>query len=205
MNTKRGLFWMPLAALCLLLTSCFDSTAPLSDPKTAKPDDRLLGVWRFKGESGEVNYYHFGRMGDKLPPALMRVVNVHHAADGKLRQADLLLSPTTLGDKTYFSLAEMKPPQLVRLEETGWTTEAVRGYLILRYQISGDAMTIQWIDGEAKRKAIEAGKIKGVIQKDRNGATPVHFTDTTENVAKFVAKEGDALFSKDVLRLERVK
>jgi hypothetical protein len=33
----------------------------------------------------------------------------------------------------------------------------------------------------------------------------VLFTDTTENLAKFVAEAGDGLFSKDALRLERVK
>ena len=31
------------------------------------------------------------------------------------------------------------------------------------------------------------------------------FTDTTENLAKFVAEAGDDLFSKDVLKLQRVK
>ena len=61
------------------------------------------------------------------------------------------------------------------------------------------------MDGEAKKRAVDAGKIKGVIEKDQDGNTRVHFTDTTENLAKFVADSGDSLFSKDVLRLERVK
>jgi len=66
-------------------------------------------------------------------------------------------------------------------------------------------LTLQWIDGDAKKRAIEAGKIKGAIEKDQDGNTRFHFTDTTENLARFVAESGDTLFSKDALRLERVK
>lgn len=33
----------------------------------------------------------------------------------------------------------------------------------------------------------------------------MHFTDTCENLARFVAEAGDTRFSKDMLRLERVK
>ena len=67
-------------------------------------------------------------------------------------------------------------------------------------------MTIRGIDREAKERAIEAGKVKGVIEKKgRLGINKVAFTDTTENLAKFVAENSDDLFSKDVVRLERVK
>lgn len=52
---------------------------------------------------------------------------------------------------------------------------------------------------------MEAGTIKGRIRKDQDGNARAIFTDTTENVAKFVAGAGDKLFSKEMLRLERVK
>jgi hypothetical protein len=38
-----------------------------------------------------------------------------------------------------------------------------------------------------------------------HGNARAMFTDTTENLAKFVAEAGDDLFSKDVLKLQRVK
>lgn len=81
----------------------------------------------------------------------------------------------------------------------------VNAYLILRYQVTGDRLTIQWMDGDAKKRAVEAGKIKGKIEKDQDGNARAMFTDTTENLAKLVAEAGDDLFSKDVLKLERVK
>ena len=194
-----------IAACSLLLTSCFDTKNPLSDPQKSKPDDRLSGVWRFRGDNGEMNYYHIGHAGEKLPASVMRVFFVQHMPDGKMQSGELLVFPTSLGDKTYLNAAEAKPSQLALLEEKGWTDETINKYLILRYQITGDVLTLQLIDQEAKKRAVEAGTIKGVIEKDRDGNTRVHFTDTTENLAKFVAEAGDDLFSKDVLRLERVK
>ena len=203
MNSKRSL--LVVAALSLLLTSCFDTKNPLSDPQKSKPDDRLTGVWRFRGESGEMNYYHIGHAGEKLPASLMRVVNVQHTPDGKTQSGELLVFPTTIGDKTYLNVTEAKPPQLKLLEEQGWSDETFNEYLLIRYQITGDVLTLQLIDQEAKKRAVEGGKIKGMSEKDRDGNTRVHFTDTTENLAKFVAEAGEDLFSKDVLRLERVK
>jgi hypothetical protein len=58
----------------------------------------------------------------------------------------------------------------------------------------------QEIDGGAKRRAIQAEKMKG-----ESFAAEFVFADTTENLAKFVAEAGDDLFSKIVVRLERAK
>jgi len=154
-------------------------------------------------DNGEVNYCHIGHVGEKLPASVMQVVNVQHMPDGTMHSGELLVFPTSLGDNTYLNVAEAKPSQFALLEEKGWTDEAINKYVILRYQITGDVLTLQLIDQEAKKRAVEAGTIKGVIEKDRDGNPRVHFTDTTENLAKSVA--GDNLFSKEVLRLERVK
>jgi len=43
MPTTRILQLLPLAAMCLLYTSCFDSKVPLSDPGKSKADERLTG------------------------------------------------------------------------------------------------------------------------------------------------------------------
>lgn len=194
-----------IAACSLLLTSCFDTRNPLSDPQKSKADERLSGAWRFRGENGEMNYYHIGHAGEKLPASVMRVFFVQHRTDGTMQSGELLIFPTSIGDKMYLNAAEANPSQLALLEEKGWTDEAINKYLILRYQITGDVLTLQLIDQEAKKRAVEAGKIKGMSEKDQDGNIRVHFTDTTENFAKFVAEAGDDLFSKDVLRLERVK
>ena len=60
------------------------------------------------------------------------------------------------------------------------------------------------LDKEAKKKAIEGGKIKGEI-KEGNVVTRIRFTDTTQKLAQFVAAAGDGLFSNEPLRFERVR
>ena len=64
------------------------------------------------------------------------------------------------------------------------------------------------MDSEAKKQAIGAKKIKGVIEKEKEKGMyviTIRFTDTTENVARFVAAAGDSLWdTKDPMRLERV-
>lgn len=202
---KKACPLLLVAACSLLLTSCFDTKHPLSDPQKSKPDERLTGVWQFRGDNGEMNYYHIGHVGEKLPASLMRAFFVQHRTDGTMQSGELLVFPTSIGDHTYLNAAEAKPSEFAQLEEKGWTDETINKYLILRYQITGDVLTLQLTDQEAKKRAVEAGTIKGVTEKDRDGNTRVHFTDATENLAKFVAEAGDTLFSKDVLRLERVK
>ena len=150
MKAKWSLQLLCVAAFCLLLTSCFDSRVPLSDPAKSQADQRLAGVWRFRGDSGEVNYYHIGHVGEKLPASVMQVVSVQHMPDGTLQQSTLLLFPTTIGSQTYLNVSDGKESQLKLLEEKGWTSETVAAYLILRYQITGDLLTVQWVDGDAK-------------------------------------------------------
>lgn len=204
MRTKRFLQLLSLASLCLLLTSCIDSKVPLSDPDKSKADERLAGVWRFEGKERQVSYYHIGRFGDRLPKSVMRAVGITHTQDGEIKSAgELLIFPTTIGEKTYLNICDGKDKQMKLLEEKGWTAKTPAFYLIFRYQITGDELVVQAMDAEAKKRAIQDGKVEGVIEKNR--FTKVFFTDTTENLAKFVGEAGDDLFSKDVVRLDRVK
>jgi hypothetical protein len=136
----------------------------------------------------------------------MRVTGSSRKPDGTTEQFEpLLLFPTTIGKQTYLNVCDGKEPQVKLLEDKGWTAETLAGYLIFRYQVAGDTLTVQWMDGDAKKRAVEAGKIKGKIEKDQDGNDRTHFTDTAENLTKFVTTAGNELFSKDVLKLERVK
>ena len=71
-------------------------------------------------------------------------------------------------------------------------------------RLEADSLLLWNMDADANQRAIEGGKVKGVIKKEsfKNLNT---ITDTTENVARFVADAGDSLFSSKVIRLERVK
>ena len=88
-----------------------------------------------------------------------------------------------------------------RLDEKGWKTAEVDCYTLLKYQFDGDNLVVYPIDEFAKRKAIQGGKVKGVEEFMRAD----QFTDTTENVARFVTEAGDSLWNtKEPGRFERV-
>ena len=184
--------------MLFLLAGCVDSKSPLSDPLSSKPDEKLFGLWRSPGDDGQVTYYHVGLADDKRVKGAMRVVIVQQHKNEIDSPAELLMFPTILGDKTYLNVAVIQEQPSKLLKEKGW--KAVDSYWILKYQVDGDKLLVWGMDADAKKQAIQEGKIKGVIEKDK----PAIFTDTTENVARFVVESGDRLFSKEPGQMERI-
>jgi hypothetical protein len=205
MNARQSLQCLSLAVCCLLITSCYDSKQPLSDPLKSKSDPQLVGLWRHRDDSGETTYYHLGRVGDKLPAAVLHVTSITHTTDGKLTQGEFLVFPTVIGEGTYLNCFEGKEGQIKQLEEKGWNSDAATKYTFMKYRIDGDIMTLKWVDGDAKTRFVKAGKIKGASEKDADGNSHTVLSDTTENLVKFLSESSGELFSKDELRLERMK
>jgi hypothetical protein len=195
MNSR--IFLLLLA--CLVASGCDDSKKPLSDPKTTKADERLIGIWRDTAGSTE-DYFHVGRAGKNFPPSMLRIVSVRHG-DGTVEPPEEYLAfPTVLQGKSYLNVV-IDPKQVKHLDENGWKPETVDCYTFLRYEVQGDRLTVWLIDEQAKERAVKDGKIKGVMKDNI-----AQFTDTTENVARFVAEAGDSLLNtKEPGRLERVK
>jgi hypothetical protein len=91
----------------------------------------------------------------------------------------------------------------------------VKGFFLVKYTIEGNVLLMWKTDDQAKLRAWKAGKLKGVIQADGATSRPsgdatedakhFRFTDTTENLARFVAAEGDTVFEKTPRRLERIQ
>jgi hypothetical protein len=205
MNTRQFCWLISMAAAGFLCPGCEDSKNPLSDPQTSKADGRLAGVWRTRNEGGDVSYYHIGFLGDNIPVGVMRVVTATHSPDGKLNPpGEFLLFRTTLGQADYLNLTAAKEEQVKRIQASGWDPAIVGDYLLFKYRVEGDKLLVWPVDGDAKRRAIESGKLKGTIEQ-RGDDTKVRLTDTTENLARYVASAGDSLFSQDAVRLERVK
>jgi hypothetical protein len=189
-------------ATCLVASGCDDTKNPLSDPQTSKADERLLGVWREPVTDVE-RYYHVGHAGKKYPSSVLRVVAVTHRNGIVETPEELLAFPTVIGDKTFLNLVFDPDKKLIKLmDEKGWKAGEVDHYKFLKYQVDGDSLLIYQIDEHAKAKAIENGRIKGVPSRSNPNAP---FTDTTENVARFVAETGDNLWiTKEPVRYERV-
>ena len=201
MTSRRWLLAVA-ATLSLLCCSCFDSKNPLADPAKAKADGDLAGVWRVKNPDQNVAYYHIACAGGKMPAGVMRAVVAVHAADGTINPpGDLLMFSTTIGEHHFLNMIDIEQKDIEQIAKDGWKPELVKGYSFVKYNVQGDTLTVWGIDPDAKGKAIEAGKIKGTV--DENTKT---FTDTSENLSKFLAAPENAdIFAKEPTRLERVK
>ena len=191
-----------LAVAGLLCASCVDSKNPLSDPLKAKADAQLAGVWRAKMDDGGIQYYHVGCAGGKFPGGMMRAVLAVHQADGTVARSDeLLLFPATIGESHFLNVLAIEDKDHEQLDKSGWKPDLVKGFFIVKYQIQGDTLTVWGIDADAKGRAIEAGKIKGTVEKNTK-----MFTDTSEKLAAFLsAPENAKLFTEKPVRYERVK
>ena len=75
------------------------------------------------------------------------------------------------------------------MEKNGWSVEADDSFFFLKYQLEGDTLLVRMTNSSATKQAVQAGKIKGMIRKpkDKDNRETVRFTDTTENLARFVA------------------
>jgi len=198
--------WLVLAGVllvCALGGGCDDSKVPLSQPDEAKIDQSLVGLWR-QEESGETNYYHVGRLGGRTPKGLLRVVGVGHSSDGELRDPNqVLVFPTRIEGIDCLNVVGAEQGQIDSLQKAGWKGEMFEAFILVKYRVEGDVLLLWPMDPQAKRRAIESGRIQGEIKE---GLVPrIRFTDSAENLRRLIASEGDKLFSDKPLRLERVR
>jgi hypothetical protein len=85
-----------------------------------------------------------------------------------------------------------------------WEKASAKGYLIYKYEVTAEVLTLWSSQSGQLEKAVKAGNLKG---KWEGGPyySYLRITDTTANLARFLAsEEGDRLFSKDGV-LKRVK
>ena len=191
-----------LVGTCLLLASCIDSKTPLTSPEQAKIDPKLAGLWRAEMEDGRVEYYHAAPADNKLPAGVLRLVSVSYNKTGSLsRPGELLAFSSSVNGNKYLNVALIDGKDLDQFANAGWKPELVKGYIVAKYQVQGDTLTLWGMDRDAKRRAIKAGKIKGTVDENN-----VFFTDTPEHLAAMLAGPENAhLFDKEPIRYERVK
>jgi hypothetical protein len=196
------------AGLCLLMASCIDSKEPISDPQKAKVDPALLGVWRTTDKNGNVEYQHVGLSSEKLPKGILRTIGVHHDKNSSLSGPDNYLFFCSEVGKTRF-LNVVLAEHIDKLVESGWNAKLVSGYLLFKYEVQGDTLNVWSVNDDAKRRAIQSGKIKGEFNSDKDGGdggNNFYFTDTSANIAALLASpDGANVFDKKPVRYQRVK
>jgi hypothetical protein len=186
------------AAVVLLLASCVESDRPLSDVLKAAPDARLYGLWARTSESGDVDYLHIGfetsepldRARTEPEPGLMRYCTVAHSNQARgLGKA---------GEGRFYRT------QINGEDFANWVIPADEAqrkpltYCFLKYQVNDKQLILWDQDPEATAKAVERGQLKGVVKRKKNQGVPLagefdelRLTDTSENIAAFLAGGGD--------------
>jgi hypothetical protein len=189
--------------------------SPLSDPDKAKPDARLFGAWRPVKEGTKKlhpTFFFIGKVehGD-APPGIMKSAWVDFDENNIVRMDEGGYFFTTLiGDSGYANFFEKVVFDRTKFPK--WDKRNVKDYVLYKYKIEGDKLTVWIMDAEATEAAIRKGQVKGTIteEKKRGSDTRKVLTVTDgESLSKFLANGGDkALFPDDDehrLALMRVK
>ena len=172
--------------------------------------------WPVFGASDDpkVGYVHVGRGGGELPSGIIDAVSIGHNGDGTLSEPEhMLMFATSVGGNHYLNLVHTeneekdKNRDVAELKRVGWNLKLVKSYCLAKYEIRGDTLSIWIMDGDAQKKLIRSGKVKGTVQRSGLLGTSVEFTDSTENLAAMLAAPDSAnLFDKEpTLRFKRVK
>jgi hypothetical protein len=203
---------MPRCALLLLLPlsllpACIPyATTPLSDPDKAKLDERLCGRWSHTNTDGETSTWTIGKpKRDGAPAGLMVAVSVWCDKNHEVDFGDACFFPTVLGDHSYMNV--IKFDDVERMEARKWDMAKVTRYTFVRYRVEGDTLTIWLMDDKPVAEAIQAGRLKGTVEKEKKSfGKTVTITDTTDNLIRFVKAEAKALFpDEDRMVLTRIK
>jgi hypothetical protein len=155
---------VPLVLVAVLLPGCYILvTEPLSEPDKAEPDKRLLGKWE-KWEVGGRSRYEIDCPAVKgNPKGLMRVVQEGKADDPE----EVVWFFTTMIDKDsymtiYVELGRELKSADFRKEGAfkKWNEKEDRYYLICRYVLDGDKLTVDAGSCLAMKELMQAEKIE---------------------------------------------
>lgn len=192
------------------MTGCaVSSTHPLADPGEAVVDERLLGQWMLKESDGSSAHEIVGKTrGDELqgmPAGIITLnsfkVSAERQIDWQKADARLFAFTAKVHGRHYLHiigndlLDSRKFPQ--------WDAKAIDSYLIAKYEIAGDRLTVIAMSPEAAAAAVESGKLGGKVERekpknhkvDNNSATGklrrVKLTDSTEALVRYLQNGGD--------------
>src|SRR6266540_168165 len=162
-----------------------ESRRPLSDPQNAKIENRAVGTWRATISTNQY-YLHAGTGNIVGKSDWMELVLVHPGAKPLFYLHHKIGFVSVIGGQNYFNVANLSVlPTQLRGSKPEELAAAVERYDILKYEVSGDTMTIWAADQKFVKAAIEADKIKG------HGAT---IDDSTENLIRFIESSPPALW-----------
>src|SRR5437764_13871482 len=181
----------PISKVCLvIILAIFFSSCevflinPLSDSARDKPDERLLGKWINKDEKEKGGFVQFDAGAN-------REFNISFLG-GKYEEKNPLFTArtTTIGGHYYISLNPTNE-------------DRDKGYLLAKYEMKGDEMTVWLLDSDKVKAAIVQKKLKGDVSQGV-GST-ITITDAADKVRSFLESPKSSELFKYLGTFERIK
>ena len=183
---------------CLLLSLLVSSTVgcfrePLSDEKTSKVDERLLGKWNDGHQAITIRR--------KEGTNALEAVSVEGEGQDSEQTLEVLYT-TQIGKQWFVSLRVDNPEDTSDKEDTP-------KYTVLAYRVGEDAVRFYELDNEHLKRGIKSGRLAGRVPRGEYGSSGglfsllniegVEVTDTPANLRKFLADDLKKSVSKDVV------
>jgi hypothetical protein len=175
----RSLF---VLSLCVLVSACVESEAPLSPLATLPPGSPLIGTWVLH-DKDETAYLHIGNEGQGV-----KMVDVELNANGTIKSESYVASATVLGGNGYLSVQTPRNGRLL--------------YTLVKYRLSGNNTLTLWpADYKFLETAVKSGLISGTLDSTVPG---VLLTADQVALQRFVVGYGKQMFPKATVTFRRL-
>lgn len=177
------------AITLFLISGCIPSSDnPLTGPTLGDPGNELIGSW-FSKDTDETGFIHIGKDRKK---ELLQITMVAFKKDGEVETTEFTGHTSKLSSNNYLNLKWVK------------SEDSIKGYLFIKYRVSGDKLEYSVIDSQAIIKGIKAGDLKGeVISTGKTEDIKIH--EEQQNLKEYILKNDAALFKGDGVTLKRLR
>ncbi|MBI3600984.1 MAG: hypothetical protein HY097_10150 [Nitrospinae bacterium] len=172
-----------------LISGCIPSSDnPLTEPILGNPGNELIGSWFWK-DTDETGFLHIGKDQKK---EFLNITMVAFKKDGEVEATEFIGHTSKLSSNNYLNLKWVKPENFIK------------GYLFIKYRVSGDKLEYSIIDSQAIIKGIKSGDLKGeVISKGKTDDIKIH--EEQEKLREYVLKNDADLFKGEGVMLKRLQ
>ena len=180
-GTREGDFmrYFILLLSMLFLSGCIPyADHALTEPNKEQIDPSVIGTWFWK-DNRESGYIHIGV--DKKTD-LLRLIMIEMKKDGRLKSTELSGHTSSLKGNKYLNLKWTHPED-----------DKSTGYMFMKYSVTSDGLGLGFMNGEVVEKAIEAGTLKGKVEKGK-WLSSVYITEEPKKLRKFIIKNDKTLF-----------
>jgi hypothetical protein len=150
------------------------SDTPLTDQAVETPDASLFGTW-FWNEASDHGFVHIGKDADNKT---LLITMVEYRDDGRVDSTEFKGHTSRVGSLRFMNLKWTKP------------NESDKGYLLVKYEVSGDTLKCSFPSLTVLKKAVESSALKGEILS--SGDVLIHASQ--EQLKKYIVKNEKTVY-----------